>query len=150
MVPLIKIHNEIATYYRMDLDTMFVRTRIREIIEKRQLFHYLAKKLNVKYHKVTLAFIAKYGGNMNHATVLNSIKTVENLIATEPQFAREVEEIIAACKKHEIATSEDLLPKEFEVLKYGINEELLKCKSKLEIEAVLRRGIELLTPQNVA
>ncbi len=57
------------------------KCRKREIKEARQLFHYFAKK----YTTLSFATIASYTNN-DHATVLNSIKVVNNLKETESVY----------------------------------------------------------------
>lgn len=55
------------------------KTREREIVFSRQMFHYFAKK----YTKLSLSSIGAHGGNKDHATVLHSNRVVNNLIDTE-------------------------------------------------------------------
>ena len=56
-----------------------LKTRKREVIEARQLFHFFCRR----YTKMTLTSIGNMGGGLDHATVLYSIRTVSNLCETD-------------------------------------------------------------------
>ena len=55
------------------------KSRKRKVVVARQLFHFFAKKLT----QLSLAAIG-YETNNDHATVLNSVKVINNLCETEP------------------------------------------------------------------
>jgi len=59
------------------------RTRKRYIREPRQVIHYFANKLT----KMSLYGIGEEAGKLTHATVLNSIKVVQNYIDTDKEFS---------------------------------------------------------------
>ena len=83
------IEHEVCNYFAIPANKLFAKTRKRPIVEKRQLFHYLSKK----YTKETLALIGEHRAHLDHATVLHSIKTVENLIDVDKSFKDSVNEI---------------------------------------------------------
>lgn len=85
------IHKAICDFYGLELVYIFKDVRETQVVEKRQLFHYLCNKFKV-------ASLTKIGGycnvrQYNHATVLNSIKTISNLIDVDPKLKKEVQEI---------------------------------------------------------
>ncbi len=63
--------------------------RTREIAQARQIAMYLSKQ----HTKAPLTAIGAAIGGRNHATVLHSCKAVSNLMETDKQFRRQVEEI---------------------------------------------------------
>lgn len=67
---------------------VFGDSRKREIIYPRQIIHYFCDK----YLKLfTLQLVANKSGLKSHATVLNSVKTVNNLMQTDYDFRQRVE-----------------------------------------------------------
>ena len=65
-------------------DELKTKSRCREIVFTRQLIHYILRLLNNKSTiKASLAEIGRIAGNKDHATVLHSCKTIENLITTK-------------------------------------------------------------------
>ncbi|MBI9052486.1 MAG: hypothetical protein JEY96_01630 [Bacteroidales bacterium] len=63
------------------------KDRKREIVKPRQQAHYFAKLLT----KDSLATIGLVIGEKDHATVLHSIKTVNNLKDTDAKYRQELE-----------------------------------------------------------
>ena len=79
----------VARYYGISFDQMCSRTRKREIIHPRQVAHYLSEIIiNVPLH-VTGTLV----GDMTHATVLNSINTITNLMDTDKDIYNEIQEL---------------------------------------------------------
>jgi len=83
-----KITRIVCRFYRMEPWELMQKKRKREIVQRRQLCMYLAKKY-------TTASLAVIGSEYlkDHATVLYAIKTIENLITTEREFRGEVVQI---------------------------------------------------------
>lgn len=65
---------------------MFKKTRKRDIIFARQLVQYFCKVFNIS----SLAIIGRNTGGKDHATVLHSYKTINNLIDTDKYIAEKV------------------------------------------------------------
>ena len=65
------------------------KTRKRHVVQARQLAMFFAKK----FTKASLANIGSQIGDRDHATVLHACKTVDNLVATDKQFKKFVEDI---------------------------------------------------------
>lgn len=81
------------------------KTRKREIVEARQIFFSIIKKNT----KMSLSSIGKLC-RKDHATVLHSIKTVENLCETDKSFLKKYQAIKEIAENnisiHSIASSE--------------------------------------------
>jgi chromosomal replication initiator protein len=83
------IQKVVSNYFQMDVDTLKSQTRKRHIVQARQLAMYFSKKLT----KSSLANIGSQIGDRDHATVLHACKTVDNLIATDKQFKKFVDDL---------------------------------------------------------
>ena len=70
----------------LDVDIAQVDTSKRESVHNRQLLHYYAREFTER----SLSHIGKRFGGRDHATVLHSIKTVNNLMDTDPEYKRKV------------------------------------------------------------
>lgn len=70
-------------------EEFFAPTRKRAIVQARQLAMYFSKK----YTKSSLANIGMQCGKKDHATVLHSIKTIEDLIETNREFRQIAEDV---------------------------------------------------------
>lgn len=86
-----QVHKSICDFYGLDLSYPFHDSREWDVVEKRQIFHYLSKK----FVRCSLSHIGDYCSirTYTHATVLSSIRTIENLIQTEPKLKKEIDEI---------------------------------------------------------
>jgi chromosomal replication initiator protein len=83
------IQKTVSDYFQLDLEMLLSKTRKRHIVQARQLAMFFAKK----HTKSSLANIGAQIGDRDHATVLHACKTVENLIATDKQFSKYVDDI---------------------------------------------------------
>ena len=83
------IQKVVSDYFQLDLDTLQSKTRKRHVVQARQLAMFFAKK----FTKASLANIGSQIGDRDHATVLHACKTVDNLVATDKQFKKFVEDI---------------------------------------------------------
>ncbi|MDO4758986.1 MAG: chromosomal replication initiator protein DnaA [Rikenellaceae bacterium] len=79
----------VCEHLSIDFDRFNSSERKREIAQARQIAMYLSKQ----HTKAPLTAIGSAIGGRNHATVLHSCKAVSNLIETDKQFRRTVEEI---------------------------------------------------------
>jgi len=84
-VILKKVSNEFC----IPISSIHLRTRKREIVEPRQIAHYLARK----YTMLSCEDIGEKIGGVDHATVLHSCKTVNNLIDTDKHFRNKINKI---------------------------------------------------------
>lgn len=83
------IQKTVSDYFQLDLDTLQSKTRKRHIVQARQLAMFFAKK----YTKSSLANIGSQIGDRDHATVLHACKTVDNLMSTDKQFKKFVDDL---------------------------------------------------------
>ena len=83
------IQKVVSDYFQLDLDTLQSKTRKRHVVQARQLAMFFAKK----FTKSSLANIGSQIGDRDHATVLHACKTVDNLVSTDKQFRKFVDDI---------------------------------------------------------
>ncbi len=83
------IQKTVSEYFQLDTDTLKSKTRKRHIVQARQLAMFFAKK----FTKASLANIGAQIGDRDHATVLHACKTIDNLITTDKQFKKYVDDI---------------------------------------------------------
>jgi chromosomal replication initiator protein len=79
------IQKIVSDYFQLDVETLQSKTRKRHVVQARQL----AKK----FTKASLANIGSQIGDRDHATVLHACKTVDNLVTTDKQFRKFVDDI---------------------------------------------------------
>lgn len=87
----------ISDYFKVSVNLINSTTRKREVVQARQLVMFFAKK----YTKGSLEHIGANCGNKDHATVLYACKTVNNLLETDKQYRKcvdELEKIISLSK----------------------------------------------------
>lgn len=89
-----RIKKEVSKQQSVPLEEIDNKTRKREVVQARQIAMYFSKK----YTKCSLATIGSYIGGKDHATVLHACKAVENLIETDKQVAKDINEINEALK----------------------------------------------------
>lgn len=83
------IQKTVSDYFQLDIEILQSKTRKRHVVQARQLAMFFAKK----HTKASLANIGSQIGDRDHATVLHACKTVENLVSTDKQFKKYVEDI---------------------------------------------------------
>lgn len=83
------IQKVVSDYFQLDVETLQSKTRKRDVVQARQLAMFFAKK----FTKSSLATIGSQIGDRDHATVLHACKTVDNLVSTDKQFKKYVEDI---------------------------------------------------------
>ena len=79
----------VCGYLNIDRERLNSTERTRDVAQARQIAMYLAKQ----HTKSPLTAIGAAIGGRNHATVLHSCKAVSNLMETDKNFRRQVEEI---------------------------------------------------------
>lgn len=85
-----KIESLVCNYVGVDPDELKHKTRKREVVEARQLCHYIAKSKGLG----SLSSIGFRFGRKDHATVLHSIRTVTNMLQTSRTFRNQYESFI--------------------------------------------------------
>ena len=71
------------------ITTLKERTRLRQLLIPRQVCRYFLRRKT----KWSLAKIGVETGMVDHATTLSSCRVIANLIATDKDFARQIDEI---------------------------------------------------------
>lgn len=79
----------VCAHQNIDRTRLNSTERTRDVAQSRQIAMYLAKQ----HTKAPLTAIGSAIGGRNHATVLHSCKAISNLIETDKNFRRQVEEI---------------------------------------------------------
>ena len=72
----------VADYFEMTVEDMYKESRKREIVQARQFAH----TMSVNFTKYTKDKIGKEIGGKDHATVIHSKKTIQNLCDTDKLF----------------------------------------------------------------
>ena len=83
------IQKVVCDYFDMQVEILRSKTRKREIVQARQIAMFFAKTMT----KTSLTSIGSQIGGKDHATVLHSCKTVNNLIETDKRFRVYIDEI---------------------------------------------------------
>ncbi len=79
----------VTRHYDVKLSDLQSKRRHKSITEPRQVCMWLARKRT----RFSLQEIGGHFGGRDHTTVMHSIKTVENRLATEPQFTMQLEKL---------------------------------------------------------
>lgn len=85
------IADEVCSFYKIDQDLLYTKTRKREVSDARQVVMYLAKKMA----KMTIVGIG-HKLDRTHATVNHACKTIENRLPIDKQLQSELSQIESA------------------------------------------------------
>jgi len=81
-----KIAEAVCIYHEIKLESLYGKSRIKELIKARQHYCYIAKKnTNYSLQQIGLEI------NKNHATVISSINKAEIFKMTEPKYKSELD-----------------------------------------------------------
>ena len=83
------IKNQIEKYFDIPLGTIDDPSRKEETVRPRQIAMYFSKEMTKK----SLCEIGSHICNRDHATVISSIQTVNNLIDTDKKFREDIENL---------------------------------------------------------
>jgi chromosomal replication initiator protein len=89
-----EIKAKVAAFYGCRASDLELPSRAREIVRRRQLAMYLARKLTTR----SLPEIAARFKKKDHTTVLHAVRTIERLVASDPELARAVETLCHAIR----------------------------------------------------
>lgn len=84
-----KIQKQVAGFYNIKISDLISQSRSRNIARPRQIAMYLSKTLT----KESLPKIGKEFGGKNHATVIHSVKLIEDLMKKDHKILEEVRAI---------------------------------------------------------
>lgn len=83
------VQNVVCDYLQIKPETLKAASRKREIVQARQLAMYFAKELTNE----SLKNIGLHFGGRDHSTVIHSLQTVSNLMETDKEFMRQVNDL---------------------------------------------------------
>lgn len=89
------IRDTVCKYFNLSVDAISTRSRKLEVVQARQIAMYFSKIMT----KNSLSTIGLHIGKRDHATVLHACKKVEDMIETDRQFRKDVEEIEGLLRK---------------------------------------------------
>lgn len=136
--PIRAIEQLVCSYFSITSDELLSKSRLRKVVEKRQIFHYTAKL----YTKNSLAKIGNYRGyGYGHATVLNSIKTIKNLIETDKHWKSEIESFLVEVEKIPSIVNQKKLELEEDIS--TIKKSVDHCSTRKELNKILHNNIQL-------
>jgi chromosomal replication initiator protein len=78
----------VCTYFNVEIEMLKLKTRKREIVQSRQISMYLARKFT-KFPERIISQI----GNQNHSTTHYAYKHINELIETDKNIKKQVEEL---------------------------------------------------------
>ncbi len=88
------ITQEVASYYNLDADVIFTKSRKREISDARQVVMYLAKKLAKMPYTAIGTRLSR-----SHATVLYACNSIEERLPIEKKLKEDISKIESALRK---------------------------------------------------
>ncbi len=83
------IQKTVADYFSLDVEKLQSSTRVRQVVMARQISMFLVKN----YTDKSLKAIGSLFGGRDHSTVLYSIKTVQDLMETDEEIKKTMEEL---------------------------------------------------------
>jgi chromosomal replication initiator protein len=83
------VQEQVCKYFNISKLDMISRSRKQDVCKPRQIAMFFAKKNT----KASLATIANIIGERDHATAMNAIKTISNLMETDKKFRSQLIEI---------------------------------------------------------
>lgn len=88
------IQTAVCAFYNLSIDDIKSKSRKPEIVEPRQISIYFSKKFTT----ASVVLIGQQHGGKNHATVLYSTKTVDNLSSIDKEFSKKLNKIAEIIK----------------------------------------------------
>lgn len=88
-VTIEEIKKKVADHFSLKVQDLESPNRMRSIVRPRQIAMYLARLLTPR----SFPEIGRRFGNRDHTTVMHAVETITRLIAVEPAFAEEVEQL---------------------------------------------------------
>jgi len=83
-----RVQKLVCEFFGIDQDRLQEKTKKREIVQVRQIAMYFCRELDYTHKSIGLQF-----GGRDHSTVVHAIKSVNNLIETDPNYRNRVDEI---------------------------------------------------------
>ena len=99
------VEKAVCEYYDITTETLKLKTRKREIVQKRQMAMVITKQLT----NLSLIYIGNYFGKKDHATVLHAVKTVNNLCDTKYDYNEDYNAVIKSVNQKIFAKKKNIL-----------------------------------------
>lgn len=99
--------------YLVSFDEVHSKTRKREVSEPRQIIHWMLRN-HVVFNRLSLSAVGELVGSRDHATVLHSVREVNNWLATDRVFR---ERLMVMC--NELGARTKWLPEKKQLLITG-------------------------------
>jgi chromosomal replication initiator protein len=81
--------SKVAEFYGIDEESIYEKTRRREVVRPRQVIMYILREdFSVSYPTIG----TKLGGR-DHTTVIHSCEKVKREVASDPELAKEIQDI---------------------------------------------------------
>lgn len=120
----------VANFFGLEVEDIKKKRRKREIVMRRQAFHYYARKY-LPHSEYSLAYIGAYSGGYDHATVLHSVRTMTELMETDKQWRLSMSELDEYLKEKVVPRIKTLRPEDIPVTKYQkLNKQITFAQSK--------------------
>jgi len=103
----------VSERYMVSFDDLQSKSRKQEIVEPRQVIHWMVRN-HVCFNRLSLDAVGEMVGGRDHSTVLHSVKQINNWIATDRMFR---ERIMVMC--NELGAKTMWLPEKKELLVTG-------------------------------
>lgn len=137
---LYEVEELVCNHFNIVPKLMFAKSRKSECLEARRVFHYFS----IIHTKKSSNKIGAYKFNKwDHATVLNSKKTVENLCFSDKKFREEIETLNELMKDQRSNPEQNKTPSEnvFIMVKKTVIEEVRGCSNQNDLNKVLTSNI---------
>lgn len=109
-LPLDIVLKEVISYYGISKKELFRDCRVRGVVQRRQVFFYLASK-HTRATLQGIGMLAKENGRKDpydHATVRHGKINIENLLFCDKELKSEVSEIVQILRKSKYAEFTDM------------------------------------------
>lgn len=83
------IADVVCDYYRMSFERAIQKCRKRELVKVRQIIMFFCRE----FKKGTLKEVGKVLGGFDHTSVIHSAQTIDEMVATDADYAFEVQQI---------------------------------------------------------
>lgn len=85
----------VSEYFKLLPETIFKKSRKREIVDVRSIFFYLARVYTSSSFQEIADFPRLYGRARNHSTVIHSVNKITDLVQHDRELRTQVNDIIA-------------------------------------------------------
>ena len=118
-----------CTFYDIERSLLFARTRKREVMIPRHVFRWFA----VRYQGHKLTYIAD-STNGDHTTVIHSIGAVGDMMETDPDFERKLNQFVKFAREFAGNNRDAKLPLHL----FGVRKDLTKPRKYNPIKTIVR------------